>query len=189
MSASRIPTFRPMAAKPSARLQEVVDLPTPPLPEPTAMTCFTPGRPAAFEVARACGSGWVADTTGSSRSDWIAFLCFACPQIILGGHDRRSLRRAMRVEAFVDHGLDAAIRAHLDDIDPSGIGPLKHPVLVAELGEHTVDRAFCAERLAAGNAIERLFLLQHLQRRVPRLEVEARLQRDDFLRTGRFAKP
>jgi hypothetical protein len=30
MSASRMPAFNPMAAKPSARLHEVVDLPTPP---------------------------------------------------------------------------------------------------------------------------------------------------------------
>src|SRR6478752_8979165 len=131
MSASRMPVFSPIAAKPSARLQEVVDLPTPPLPEATAMTCLTPGRPAAVEVARACGSGRVADTTCSLRSQRIALLRVARAQIILGGHDRRPLRRAMRVEAFVDDGLDAAIRAHLDDIDPSGIGPLKHPVLVA----------------------------------------------------------
>ena len=61
MSASRMPAFSPSAAKPSARLQEVVDLPTPPLPEATAMTCLTPGMPAAFEVARACMVGW-ADT-------------------------------------------------------------------------------------------------------------------------------
>jgi hypothetical protein len=45
-----MPAFSPIAAKPSARLHEVVDLPTPPLPEATAMTCLTPGMPAAFEV-------------------------------------------------------------------------------------------------------------------------------------------
>src|SRR4051812_49175092 len=56
MSASRMPAFNPSAAKPSARLQEVVDFPTPPLPEATATTCLTPGIPAALVVARA-GAG------------------------------------------------------------------------------------------------------------------------------------
>src|SRR5216683_6171255 len=189
MSASRMPAFSPIAAKPSARLHEVVDLPTPPLPEATAMTCFTPGMPAAFEVARAFGSGWMADRTGSSRSERIAFLRIARAQIVLGGHDGRALRRRMRVEALVHHGFDAAIRAHLDNIDPPGVGALEHPVLLAELGKHAVDRALGAEGFAAGDAMERLFFLQHLQRRVPRLEIEARLERDDLFRTGRFAKP
>src|SRR6266852_3788832 len=189
MSASRMPAFSPMAAKPSARLHEVVDLPTPPLPEATAMTCLTPGMPAAFEVARACRSGRVADTTCSSRSERIALLRVARAQIVLGGHDRRPLRRRMRVKTLVHHGFDAAIRAHLDDIDPPGVGALEHPVLVAKLGENAVDRALGAKGLAAGNAKERLFLLQHAKRRVPGLEIEPRLKGDDLFRTGRFAKP
>src|SRR6266487_1091634 len=117
MSASRIPAFSPMAAKPSARLHEVVDLPTPPLPEAIAMTCLTPGMPAAFEVARACRSGRVADTAGSSQSERIALLRIARAQIVLGGHDGRALRRRVRIEALVDDGFDAAIRAHLDDVE------------------------------------------------------------------------
>src|ERR1700682_2312290 len=117
MSASRMPVFSPIAAKPSARLHEVVDLPTPPLPEATAMTCLTPGMPAAFEVARAFGSGWMADRTGSSRSERIAFLRIACAQIILGGHDGRALRRRMRVEALVDDSFHAAIRGHLYELE------------------------------------------------------------------------
>ena len=43
MSASRRPVLMPFAARPSARFTAVVDLPTPPLPEATAMMCFTPG--------------------------------------------------------------------------------------------------------------------------------------------------
>ena len=43
MSASSRPVLRPLAARPSARLTAVVDLPTPPLPEATAMMCLTPG--------------------------------------------------------------------------------------------------------------------------------------------------
>ena len=43
MSASSSPVLTPLAASPSARFTAVVDLPTPPLPEATAMMCFTPG--------------------------------------------------------------------------------------------------------------------------------------------------
>src|SRR5882757_1365500 len=105
MSASRMPVFNPIAANPSARLHEVVDLPTPPLPEATAMTCFTPGMPAAFEVARALGSGRMADTVGSSRSERIVLLCIACAQIILCCHDGRALRCHVGVETLVHHGF------------------------------------------------------------------------------------
>ena len=45
MSASRTPTLRPRSRSPSARLTEVVDLPTPPLPDATAMIASTPGTP------------------------------------------------------------------------------------------------------------------------------------------------
>ena len=45
MSASRMPTLSPRALRPSARLTAVVDLPTPPLPEATAMIASTPGTP------------------------------------------------------------------------------------------------------------------------------------------------
>src|SRR5438045_8911952 len=46
MSASSTPTRRPRSRRPSARLTAVVDLPTPPLPEATAITAATPGTPA-----------------------------------------------------------------------------------------------------------------------------------------------
>ena len=45
MSASRMPTLSPRSRRPSARLTAVVDLPTPPLPEATAMIAATPGMP------------------------------------------------------------------------------------------------------------------------------------------------
>src|ERR1700749_4775935 len=38
-----MPVVRPSAAKASARLVATVDLPTPPLPEPTTTMCLTPG--------------------------------------------------------------------------------------------------------------------------------------------------
>src|SRR5213082_2440986 len=43
MSTSRRPTRPPESWSEAARLTAIVDLPTPPLPEPTAITCFTPG--------------------------------------------------------------------------------------------------------------------------------------------------
>src|SRR6185369_9585492 len=188
MSASRMPVFSPSAAKPSARLQEVVDLPTPPLPEATAMTCLTPGMPAAFDVARALRSGGGADT-GYSRSKRIVLLHIARAQIIFRRHDGRALRCRVRIETFVHHRFDAAIRAHLDDVEASGIGALEHPVLLAEFCQHAVDRAFGTKGFAAGDAVERLFLLQHALRRVPGLEVETRFNGDDLLGAGGFAKP
>src|SRR4029079_10330654 len=187
MSASRMPVFSPSAAKPSARLQEVVDLPTPPLPEATAMMCLTPGIPDAFDVARALRSGGVADT-GCSRSKRIFLLHIARAQIILCRHDRRALRRGMRIKTFVHHRFDTTVRAHLDDVEPPGIGALEHPVLLAEFCQHAIDRALGAEGFAAGDAVERLFLLQH-PRRVPGLEVKTRLDGDDFFGAGGFAEP
>src|SRR5204863_5333672 len=43
MSASSRPTRAPDSWRDAARLTATVDLPTPPLPEPTAITCLTPG--------------------------------------------------------------------------------------------------------------------------------------------------
>ena len=57
-----MPTFSPSAAYPSARLHDVVDFPTPPLPEATATTCLIPGMPAGFDVVRAFASVSVTDT-------------------------------------------------------------------------------------------------------------------------------
>ncbi len=56
MSASSTPTLRPRVASPSARLTAVVDLPTPPLPEATAMIDSTPGTPT-FASPRGAGRG------------------------------------------------------------------------------------------------------------------------------------
>src|SRR3954453_20414277 len=55
MSASRMPMLSPSAFRPSARLQAVVDLPTPPLPDATAITCFTPGMACALGEGAALG--------------------------------------------------------------------------------------------------------------------------------------
>ena len=54
MSASRMPALSPIACNPSARLTAVVDLPTPPLPEATAIMCLMPGT---WMVCRAPAGG------------------------------------------------------------------------------------------------------------------------------------
>ena len=56
MSASSRPVFAPSRARPTASIVETVDLPTPPLPAPTAMICRTFGKglalPCAFSLGR-----------------------------------------------------------------------------------------------------------------------------------------
>src|SRR2546429_10002769 len=70
-----MPTLRPSPLKPGARLTAVVDFPTPPLPDATAMLASTPGTPCIDSprgVARAgdgrepCGGR--ADATPALRS-------------------------------------------------------------------------------------------------------------------------
>ena len=53
MSASSMPTLSPRSRSPSARLTAVVDFPTPPLPEATAIMAPTPGMP---DCDRRCGA-------------------------------------------------------------------------------------------------------------------------------------
>src|SRR6516162_216809 len=57
MSASSKPTLRPRSRRPSARLSAVVDLPTPPLPEATAMTAATPGIYDWRDIGEVAGDG------------------------------------------------------------------------------------------------------------------------------------
>src|SRR5262245_60064776 len=56
MSASSTPTFNPRSRNPRARLTAVVDLPTPPFPDATAMIASTPGTAGCCPAgARPCG--------------------------------------------------------------------------------------------------------------------------------------
>ena len=57
-SASSSPTFKPSLARPTARLQATVDLPTPPLPEATATMCLTPGSGVVERVRGWGGAPW-----------------------------------------------------------------------------------------------------------------------------------
>src|SRR5580704_2068973 len=66
MSASSSPTLRPRSRKPSARLSAVVDLPTPPFPDATAMIAPTPGISACRDIGEPPGGcvGWRWADTG-----------------------------------------------------------------------------------------------------------------------------
>ena len=56
MSASSRPTRKPRSRKPSARFSAVVDFPTPPLPDATAITAETPGISDCFDIGEDLGS-------------------------------------------------------------------------------------------------------------------------------------
>src|SRR5882724_3205715 len=66
MSASSKPTRKPRSRRPSARLSAVVDFPTPPLPEATAMTAAMPGISDCFDIGELglCG-GLCEETCGT----------------------------------------------------------------------------------------------------------------------------
>src|ERR1700682_4903204 len=70
MSASSRPTRRPRSRKPSARLSAVVDFPTPPLPEATAITAAMPGISDCFDIGDTglCGGRWL--ETGCTPCAW-----------------------------------------------------------------------------------------------------------------------
>src|SRR6266850_237400 len=66
MSASSRPTRKPRSRRPSARFKAVVDFPTPPLPEATAMTAAIPGISDCFDIGDAGLCGGRCDETGGT---------------------------------------------------------------------------------------------------------------------------
>src|ERR1700722_11104286 len=107
-------------------------------------------------------------------------------QIVVGRAHLRACGRGVGIEAFLGDDDNAAILAHLDDVEAAG-GALVHPVLALELGDDAFDRAFDAERLAAAHARERLFLFEHACRRGGGAEIDPRDETDHFLRAGCLA--
>ena len=91
----------------------------------------------------------------------------------------------MRIEAVLRDNDDAAILAHLDQIEALRRA-LVHPVLARELGEDAVDRAFDAEWLAAADSLKLILLPEHARRSRP-TKHQARHDGDHLLRAGRFA--
>src|SRR5450756_2490702 len=68
-----MPTFRPRSRRPSARLTAVVDLPTPPLPEATAITASTPGMPGCTLSA-----GWACACAAGPAARGCVATCDGC---------------------------------------------------------------------------------------------------------------
>src|ERR1700726_2797564 len=61
---------RPRSRRPKARLSAVVDLPTPPLPEATAMTAAMPGISACLDIGDAGLCGGRCEATGCTPCAW-----------------------------------------------------------------------------------------------------------------------
>src|SRR6185312_10096439 len=95
----------------------------------------------------------------------------------------------MRIEAFVDGGLNAAVFTHLYDFDAPSISAGKHPVPFLKCGDYAFNCTFRAEWLATSDAMEGILFLQDALRRIPGPEIEPRLQRNGVLGAGRFAQP
>src|SRR6478672_426911 len=70
MSASSSPTRRPRSRRPNARLSAVVDLPTPPLPDATAITAATPGISACLDIGEVGLCGGLCADTGCTPCAW-----------------------------------------------------------------------------------------------------------------------
>src|ERR1700692_3464896 len=102
MSASSTPTRWPMACRPSARLTAVVDLPTPPLPEATAIMCLMPATWITFRPAPGAGGG----AAGAPLFHTGALRHRSAPRRRAGR--RRSARLLRR-----QHGNDALHALHL----------------------------------------------------------------------------
>src|SRR5712692_4442931 len=97
----------------------------------------------------------------------------ALAQVILGRARLWPRRRAVGIEFLLGDRDHAAVLAHLDHLEAVR-GVLEHPVLACELGGDALDRALHAERLAAADAVERLFLLQYARGRGGGAEIELR---------------
>src|ERR1051325_11974673 len=96
----------------------------------------------------------------------------------------------MRIEAFIEDRLDPTILAHHQDTKPVlAVGAGEHPMPVTQLVDDPLDGRTGAERFAAGDAIERLFLLNPAGWRLPGGQIDLRLEADHLFRTGRGAEP
>ena len=107
----------------------------------------------------------------------------ALAQVIVGGA-RPPARRG--VEAGLAHHHNAAVFTHLDGLEPLRRA-LEHPMLAFELGNDPLDRTLDPERLAATDALKRLFFFDDARGGGRGAEVDLRLQADHFLGAGRLA--
>src|ERR1700682_4597673 len=120
-----------------------------------------------------------------ARPSFVGLVTF--PQIIVGGAER-SIRCAIRIEMrFGDHG-NAAVLAHLDEVDAARRSCI-HPVPALKFGDDTIDGALHSKRLVALDTAKRLLFLQHAGGSRGRAEVDLGLQSNDLFWTSRLAEP
>ncbi len=96
MSASSRPTRSPALRSPSARLHAVVDFPTPPLPDATAITCRMPGSTRATPIPDFGRRRGVLGGQGDQR---FAIGKFVAKQGLRGGPKRLHRRTLARIDA------------------------------------------------------------------------------------------
>src|SRR6266516_3668245 len=86
MSQSHRPTFAPVCSSATARLAATVDLPTPPLPLATAITCLTPGiRVAPMPAPAPPGGAWISIKTFALRTPSIPSNARSASFLIVAG--------------------------------------------------------------------------------------------------------
>src|SRR5258707_13416348 len=88
----------------------------------------------------------------ASRFGLVALLLVALAQIILSGAHRRP-RLAVGIEVVLGHDGDAAVLAHLDEIETAGGAP-EHSQPAFELWRKPLHLSFYPERLDSRGAIE-----------------------------------
>ena len=108
---------------------------------------------------------------------------FTLREVVVAGADLGARHGGVGIEPLVGHRGDAAGVAHLHEIEAPRVTGREHPVLALEAGENFVDRALHAEGLAAGDAGERLFLLEHDRACLECREGQPGLEAHDFLGT------
>src|SRR6266403_4661271 len=86
MSQSHRPTPAPICSSATARFAATVDLPTPPLPLPTAITCLTPGiRAATIPAPAPPGGAWISIKTFAVRTPSMARNALSASFFIVAG--------------------------------------------------------------------------------------------------------
>src|SRR4029077_19860017 len=86
MSQSHRPTRAPVCSSATARFAATVDLPTPPLPLATAITCLTPGiRVVTVPAPAPPGGAWISIKTLALRIPWIVRKARSASFLIVAG--------------------------------------------------------------------------------------------------------
>src|SRR5262249_19362194 len=126
MSASSTPMRKPLALSPSARLAATVDLPTPPLPEATAMIAPTPGTSprAVRATAGPAGRGAAGRRRGGEHRRYRGHFGQRLHRLFSGLAQRLELRAALVVDLDCEGDIAVANRQAGDNAEGHDIRPL-----------------------------------------------------------------